>query len=93
LAATHRNHRQKAERRQRVGFDEQDRPYDIEIEAVMDTLFRSPGFRLVRRQVGELRAFAREMWNKHFRALSVPLRERTFLPYVRRLSNTVKPKV
>ena len=63
------------------------RQHDAEIETVMDTLYSSPGFRLVRRQVGQLVAHANASWAR-FRPSSGPsIRKRSYLPYVRRLPN------
>jgi hypothetical protein len=63
------------------------RQHDAEIETVMDTLYSSPGFRLVRRQVGQLVAHANASWTR-FRPSSGPsIRKRSYLPYVRRLPN------
>lgn len=63
------------------------RQHDAEIETVMDALYGSPGFRLVRRQVGQLVAHANASWTR-FRPSSGPsIRKRSYLPYVRRLPN------
>jgi hypothetical protein len=60
---------------------------DRAIEEVMDALYRQPGFRLIRRQVGKLVSFARGEWRR-LRPRREPLiRTRTFLPYVQRLPN------
>ncbi len=66
------------------------RAYDQEIETVMDTLYRTPGFRPARRQVGRLVAYAKACWKRYRPASDPKIRERTFLPYVRRLSNVKK---
>lgn len=63
------------------------RPFDHEIEAVMDTLYSSPGFRLIRRDVGALVAFANASWARFRPSTGPSIRKRTYLPYVRRLSN------
>lgn len=76
--------------RRRYGTDEQGR-YDAEIERVMDQLYNTPGFRLVRRQVGHLLHYARRQW-KELRPKAGPqIRRRDFLPYVQRLPNSQKP--
>lgn len=63
------------------------RQQDVEIETVMDALYGSPGFRLTRRQVGQLVAHANASWAR-FRPSSGPsIRKRSYLPYVRRLPN------
>lgn len=65
--------------------------YDADIEALMETLYRAPGFRLVRRQVGQLVAYANAAWRR-YRPLSGPvIRTRSYLPYVRRLPNAGRP--
>jgi len=65
---------------------------DTEIEAVMDTLYRSPGFRLVRRQVGGLVAHANASWARYRPSSGPSIRKRTYLPYVRRLPNVKATK-
>jgi hypothetical protein len=61
--------------------------FDVEIEAAMDVLYRQPGFRLVRRQIGRLVAFARHEWRRLRPEVGVQIRTRSFLPYVQRLPN------
>jgi len=61
--------------------------YDQDIEALMDALYRQPGFRLVRRQVGHLVRFATTQWARYRPASGPSIRKRSFLPYVRRLPN------
>jgi hypothetical protein len=60
---------------------------DAEIEGVMDSLYSQPGFRLVRRDVGELVAFANGVWGRYRPATGPQISKRTYLPYVRRLPN------
>ena len=60
---------------------------DPDIEEVMDVLFNTPGFRLVRRQVGQLVTLAKREWQRHRPSNGPKLLPRTFLPYVRRLPN------
>jgi hypothetical protein len=58
---------------------------DLELRRAIHTLFRTPGFRLCRKQVGYLSVFYRETW-KRLRAKTDPLPPLpTFLAYVRRL--------
>jgi hypothetical protein len=66
--------------------------YDADIEAIQDALYNAPGFRLVRRQVGELVQFLRMEWRRLRPNTSLQPRVRTFLPYVQRLSNKQKAK-
>lgn len=61
--------------------------FDVDIERVMDTLYRTPGFRRVRSQVGHLVCLARKEWRRLRPDSGVRIRERAFLPYVQRLSN------
>ena len=61
--------------------------HDHDIEALMDALYRQPGFRLVRRQVGHLVRFATTQWARFRPAGGPSIRKRSFLPYVRRLPN------
>jgi hypothetical protein len=61
--------------------------FDVEIEAVMDVLYRQPGFRLLRRQIGRLVAFTRHEWRRLRPEGGVQIRTRSFLPYVQRLPN------
>ena len=75
----------KPERRQ-LGTDLDGR-YDAEIERVMNALYNQPGFRLVRRQVGHLVAFAKGEWTRLRPADGPKIRRREFLPYVQRLPN------
>ncbi|MGQ5490748.1 hypothetical protein ACUH78_18040 [Thauera sp. ZXT1-4] len=63
--------------------------FDAEIEAVMDELYRAPGFRLMRRQVGKLVGFAMGEWRRLRPERGPQIRARTFLPYMTRRSNTV----
>lgn len=63
------------------------RGFDAEIEAVMDSLYSQPGFRLVRRDVGELVGFAQAAWARYRPGSGALIRKRTYLPYVRRLPN------
>lgn len=72
--------------RRRKGFDALG-PYDHHAEEIMDLLYSTPGFRLVRRQVGQLAHYMREEF-KRLRPAGWPaLRQRTFLKYVQRLPN------
>lgn len=64
--------------------------FDMDIEQVMDALYNAPGFRLVRRQIGKLVAFAKAEWKRLRPNTGVLIRERTFLPYVQRLPNSKK---
>ena len=64
--------------------------YDAEIEALMDELYHAPGFRLMRRQVGKLVAFAKGEWRRLRPESGSQIRPRTFLPYVTRRPNSVK---
>lgn len=66
----------KPERRQ-LGHDEHG-PYDAEIEKVMDCLYNEPGFRLARRQVGQLVKFARKEWGRLRPESGPPIRVRYF---------------
>lgn len=62
-------------------------PYDHHAEKIMDLLYSTPGFRLVRRQVGKLAHYMREEF-KRLRPAGWPApRPRTFLKYVQRLPN------
>lgn len=61
--------------------------FDVDAEAIQDALYHAPGFRLVRRQVGELVQFLRMEWRRLRPAAGVQPRVRSFLPYVQRLSN------
>lgn len=62
--------------------------FDAEIEALMDELYRAPGFRLMRRQIGKLVAFAQGEWRRLRPESGPQIRPRTFLPYMTRRSNT-----
>ena len=64
--------------------------FDAEIEALMDELYRAPGFRLMRRQIGKLVAFAQGEWRRLRPESGPQIRARTFLPYVTRRPNTVR---
>ena len=57
---------------------------------MFDALYNTPGFRLVRRQVGQLVTFARREWERLRPASGPKLNARTFLPYVTRLPNQRK---
>lgn len=74
-----------------VGED-YDGPFDPDIEKIMDALYHAPGFRLVRRQVGKLVAYAKGEWRRLRADTGVPIRTRDFLPYVQRLPNVKKAK-
>lgn len=63
-----------------------DPPVDLEAEAWLDNLYASPGFRLVRVQVGELFHWARSQWQLR-RGVDIKLQPRSFLPYVRRMKS------
>lgn len=76
--------------RRRLGIDENG-AYDVEIESIMDRLYRLPGFRLTRRQVGRLVTFARKEWQRLRPAAGPQIRVRAFLPYVQRLPNVRDP--
>jgi len=67
-----------------------DGPFDPDIEKIMDALYHAPGFRLVRRQVGKLVAYAKGEWRRLRPDTSVAIRTRGFLPYVQRLPNIKK---
>lgn len=72
--------------RRKKGFDAIG-PYDHHAEEIMDLLYSTPGFRLVRRQVGKLAHYMREEF-KRLRPAGWPApRQRTFLKYVQRLPN------
>ena len=66
--------------------------FDADIETVMDALYNAPGFRLVRRQVGHLVNYAKGEWKRLRPMTGVQIRSRSFLPYVQRLPNAIKPK-
>lgn len=56
---------------------------DLAIERLQDQLYAEPGFRLVRRQVGQLVKYLRAEW-KRLRPVAGPQpREISYLPYVR----------
>jgi hypothetical protein len=56
---------------------------DLAIERLQDQLYAEPGFRLIRRQVGQLVRYLRGEW-KRLRPVCGPQpREISFLPYVR----------
>lgn len=74
-----------------VGEDVEGR-FDPDIEQVMDALYHAPGFRLVRRQVGKLVAYAKGEWRRLRPGTSVQIRPRSFLPFVQRLPNVKKAK-
>lgn len=75
--------------RRKRGFDGLG-PYDHHAEEIMDLLYSTPGFRLVRRQVGKLAHYMREEF-KRLRPAGWPApRQRTFLKYVQRLPNEKK---
>lgn len=61
--------------------------FDADAEAIQDALYNSPGFRLVRRQVGELVQYLRMEWKRLRSNSGIQPRERTFLRYVQRLPN------
>lgn len=75
-----------APERRRTGMDV-DGPFDADIERLMDRLYREPGFRLIRRQIGGLVKTARAAWRRFRPDSGPPIRTRSFLPYVRRLPN------
>lgn len=62
-----------------------DGQYDTEAEEIQSALYNAPGFRLVRRQVGELVVYFRAEWKRLRPAAGVQLRKHLRLPYVRRL--------
>ena len=64
--------------------------FDAEIEALMDELYRAPGFRLMRRQIGKLVGFAHGEWRRLRPEGGPQIRPRTFLAYVTRRPNSVK---
>ena len=68
-------------------------PVDPDIEQVFDALYNTPGYRLVRRQVGQLVTFARREWQRLRPANGPQLNARAFLPYVTRLPNQRKRPV
>lgn len=61
--------------------------FDPDAEHLLASLYRVPGFRLARRQVGQLVTFMRGEWQRLRPATEVQPRWRTFLSYVRRLPN------
>jgi len=67
-----------------------DGQYDAEIESLMDELYRAPGFRLMRRQIGKLVGFAQGEWRRLRPESGPQIRPRTFLPYVTRRPNSVQ---
>ena len=67
--------------------------FDAEIESVMDELYRAPGFRLMRRQIGKLVAFAQGEWRRLRPESGPQIRPRTFLPYMTRRSNSPRQDV
>jgi hypothetical protein len=67
-------------------------PFDADIEKIMDALYNSPGFRLTRRQVGELVKFARAEWRRLRPNDGIGIRRRNFLPYIQRLPNCKSPR-
>lgn len=66
--------------------------FDLDIEKIMDTLYHAPGFRLVRRQVGKLVAYAKGEWRRLRPNSGIQIRVRAFLPYVQRLPNIKRSK-
>ncbi len=64
--------------------------FDADAEAIQDALYNAPGFRLVRRQIGELVQFLRTEWKRLRPNTGIQPRARTFLPYVQRLPNKGK---
>ncbi|UGA36187.1 hypothetical protein JOS77_17030 [Chromobacterium haemolyticum] len=78
-------------RRQEIEIDGIRR--DKQAEELLDKLYTEPGFRRLRRQVGQLVSELRGEW-KRLRSGSGPwLSERTFLPYVRFLPDRPQPDV
>lgn len=65
---------------------------DPDMEQVLDALYNAPGYRLVRRQVGQLVTFAKREWQRARPANGPQLKARSFLPYVQRLPNKRSPK-
>ncbi len=61
--------------------------FDVEAEALLSSLYLVPGFRLARRQVGQLVTLMRGEWQRLRPDTAVLPRWRTFLGYVRRLPN------
>lgn len=65
-------------------------PRDLSIERLQDQLYTQPGFRLVRRQVGQLVKYLRAEW-KRLRPASGPQpRQISYLPYIRFRPNKLK---
>ena len=77
--------------RRHIDVDEQGQ-FDIDIETVMTALYRQPGFRLVRRQIGHLVKFAHFQWARYRPTNGPEIRKRYFLPYIRRLPNSPNSK-
>lgn len=60
---------------------------DADAEKLLDQLYNEPGFRLLRRQIGNLASELRREWRRLRPANGPRLSERTFLAYVRFLPN------
>ena len=74
--------------RRRIDHDAQG-AFDVDAEKILASLYAAPGFRLVRRQIGELVTFIRGEWTRLRPDSNVCPRWRTFLGYVRRLPNAL----
>jgi hypothetical protein len=61
--------------------------FDIDAEKLLASLYRVPGFRLIRRQVGQLVTYFKTEWQRLRPNDGVQPRWRSFLGYVRRLPN------
>lgn len=64
--------------------------FDVDAEKILASLYAVPGFRLARRQVGELVTFMRGEWQRLRPDGRIDPRWRTFLGYVRRLPNAAR---
>lgn len=56
---------------------------DLAIERLQDQLYAEPGFRLIRRQVGQIVKYLRAEWKRLRPAAGPQLRQISYLPYVR----------
>lgn len=72
--------------RRRTAQDKQG-VFDVDAEKILARLYAVPGFRLARRQVGQLVTFMKGEWQRLRPSTGVQPRWRTFLWYVRRLPN------
>lgn len=65
---------------------------DAAIEKILNQLYAEPGFRLVRRQVGELVTYLKKEWRRLRPENGPNPQSRSFLPYVRFMPNHPKSK-